>query len=208
MHYRGKNHFPTVFKKIKKNKKKSDGKTRIFTQNQFLTKSIFLYGYNSKTNHCKYLKFSPHVYVTITEIFDFSQNFFSNKNISDGQKNLKIEYKIPYELFLLYLKKKSEKSKIIVQIFTKYVEITKICNFPSSSFKENSKHHNRKNFKCIVNTLKFHHCSYSDLNIIRIYKHNFFLLAFEVQILSKIRKNHEYLQNIFNKLITNFNQKF
>ncbi|KAF0762620.1 Uncharacterized protein FWK35_00028170 [Aphis craccivora] len=50
-------HFPTVFKKIEKNKKKSDGKTRIFTQNQFSTKSIFLYGCNSKTNHCKYLKF-------------------------------------------------------------------------------------------------------------------------------------------------------
>ncbi|KAF0766833.1 Uncharacterized protein FWK35_00015326 [Aphis craccivora] len=34
-------HFPTVFKKIEKNKKKNDGKTGIFTQNQFSTKSIF-----------------------------------------------------------------------------------------------------------------------------------------------------------------------
>ncbi|KAE9525180.1 hypothetical protein AGLY_014424 [Aphis glycines] len=34
--------FLTVFKKIEKNKKKSDGKTGIFTQNQYLTKSIFI----------------------------------------------------------------------------------------------------------------------------------------------------------------------
>ncbi|KAE9529785.1 hypothetical protein AGLY_011881 [Aphis glycines] len=40
----------------------SDGKTEIFTQNQFLIKLIFLYGCNSKTNHCKYLKFSPNIY--------------------------------------------------------------------------------------------------------------------------------------------------
>ncbi|KAF0734115.1 Gustatory receptor, partial [Aphis craccivora] len=43
--------------------KKILGKTGIFTQNQFSTKSIFLYGCNSKTNHCKYLKFSPNIYV-------------------------------------------------------------------------------------------------------------------------------------------------
>ncbi|KAE9541284.1 hypothetical protein AGLY_004529 [Aphis glycines] len=41
---------------------------------EFSTESIFLYGCNSKTNHCKYLKFSPNVYTT--EIFDFYANFF------------------------------------------------------------------------------------------------------------------------------------
>ncbi|KAF0749674.1 Uncharacterized protein FWK35_00036671, partial [Aphis craccivora] len=61
-------HFPTVFKKIEKNKKKSDGKTGIFTQNQFSTKSIFLYGCNSKTNHCKYWKCSPKVNVSVIYI--------------------------------------------------------------------------------------------------------------------------------------------
>ncbi|KAF0764365.1 Uncharacterized protein FWK35_00010337, partial [Aphis craccivora] len=40
----------------------------IFTQNQFSTKSIFLYGCNSKTNDCKYLKFSPNVYVSVIYI--------------------------------------------------------------------------------------------------------------------------------------------
>ncbi|KAF0766372.1 Uncharacterized protein FWK35_00012000 [Aphis craccivora] len=59
-------HFPTVFKKIEKNKKKkNDGKTGNFTQYQFSTKSIFLYGCNSKTYHCKYFKFSPNVYVSV-----------------------------------------------------------------------------------------------------------------------------------------------
>ncbi|KAF0748493.1 Uncharacterized protein FWK35_00020732, partial [Aphis craccivora] len=61
-------HFPTVFKKIEKNKKKNDGKTGISTQNLFSTKSIFLYGCNSKTNHCKYLKFSSNVYVNVIYI--------------------------------------------------------------------------------------------------------------------------------------------
>ncbi|KAE9534850.1 hypothetical protein AGLY_008142, partial [Aphis glycines] len=38
--------------------------------------------------------------------------------------------------------------------------------------------------------------SYSDKKIIRIHRHNFFLLAFEVQILTKTRQIHEYLQII------------
>ncbi|KAF0746539.1 Uncharacterized protein FWK35_00029032 [Aphis craccivora] len=38
-------------KSKKQKKKKNDGKTGIFTQNQFSTKSIFFYGCNSKTNH-------------------------------------------------------------------------------------------------------------------------------------------------------------
>ncbi|KAF0759219.1 Uncharacterized protein FWK35_00021100 [Aphis craccivora] len=55
--------FPNSFQKRREKPKKNDGKTGIFTQNQFSTKSIFLYGCDSKTNHCKYLKFSPNVYV-------------------------------------------------------------------------------------------------------------------------------------------------
>ncbi|KAF0773683.1 hypothetical protein FWK35_00004063, partial [Aphis craccivora] len=48
--------------------KKNDGKTGIFTQNKFSTKSIFLYGFDSKTNHCKFLKFSPNIYVSVIYI--------------------------------------------------------------------------------------------------------------------------------------------
>ncbi|KAE9521317.1 hypothetical protein AGLY_018286 [Aphis glycines] len=64
-------HYPIVLKKNREKPKKNDGKTGIFTQNQF---SIFLYGCNSKTNHCKHLKFSQNVYTT--EIFDLCANFF------------------------------------------------------------------------------------------------------------------------------------
>ncbi|KAE9538654.1 hypothetical protein AGLY_005753 [Aphis glycines] len=60
--YRSKVNIFQQFSKKSKKTKKSDGKTVIFTQNQFSIKSSFLYGCNSKTNHCKYLKFSPNVY--------------------------------------------------------------------------------------------------------------------------------------------------
>ncbi|KAF0736123.1 Uncharacterized protein FWK35_00033459, partial [Aphis craccivora] len=36
--------------------------------NKFSTKSICLYSCNSKTNHCKYLKFLPNVYVSVIYI--------------------------------------------------------------------------------------------------------------------------------------------
>ncbi|KAE9523081.1 hypothetical protein AGLY_016522 [Aphis glycines] len=101
-------------------------KTGIFTQNQFSTESIFLYGCNSKTNHCKYLKFSPN-----TENFNIYANFFLKCRVDNiflaQSKYLNILYKVPH-------------------------------------------------------------------------MHNFFLLAFEVQIVTKIRQNHEYLQII---LLTN-----
>ncbi|KAE9521275.1 hypothetical protein AGLY_018338 [Aphis glycines] len=67
-------HFQTVFQNIEQNKKKSDGKMRIFTQNHC----------NSKTNHCKYLKISPNVYVSVVYI---QLNFFDvNKKILNDQK--------------------------------------------------------------------------------------------------------------------------
>ncbi|KAF0769775.1 hypothetical protein FWK35_00010644 [Aphis craccivora] len=56
-------YFPLVLKKSRK--------TIIFTQNQFSTKSIFLYGCNSKTNDCKYLKFSPNFYLNFQKLLTF-----------------------------------------------------------------------------------------------------------------------------------------
>ncbi|KAF0759091.1 Uncharacterized protein FWK35_00028844 [Aphis craccivora] len=49
-------------------KKNNNGKTGIFTQNQFLTKPIFLYVCNSKAYHCKYLKFSLNIYINFIYI--------------------------------------------------------------------------------------------------------------------------------------------
>ncbi|KAF0761263.1 Uncharacterized protein FWK35_00021150 [Aphis craccivora] len=44
---------------LKKTPGKPQNSGAIFTQNQFSTKSIFyISSYNSKTNHCKYIKFS------------------------------------------------------------------------------------------------------------------------------------------------------
>ncbi|KAF0772210.1 Uncharacterized protein FWK35_00010054 [Aphis craccivora] len=81
--------FSNSFQKNREKQKKNDGKTGIFTQNQFLTKTIFLYGCNSKTNHCKNLKFSPNIYISsnfqnILPFFDVDK-----KNL-DYQKVLKI----------------------------------------------------------------------------------------------------------------------
>jgi hypothetical protein len=56
--------FPVVFKSVGKNWK-NNGKPGIFTHNHFSTKSIFLFCCNSKTNHCKYFKFSPNVYIMV-----------------------------------------------------------------------------------------------------------------------------------------------
>ncbi|KAF0693134.1 Uncharacterized protein FWK35_00033576, partial [Aphis craccivora] len=60
---------------------------------EFSTKSIFLYGCNSKTNHYKYLKFSPNVYVmSIKKNLD-DQKFKFLRNLSKTRKfaRLKIQ---------------------------------------------------------------------------------------------------------------------
>ncbi|KAF0746612.1 Uncharacterized protein FWK35_00014471 [Aphis craccivora] len=80
------------FQSTEKNQKKNDGKTEIFTQNQFSTKLIFLYGCNSKTNHCKYLKFSLNVYVSVIYI---DSNFYE---ICRKRENL--QYKTVNKIFL------------------------------------------------------------------------------------------------------------
>ncbi|KAE9543901.1 hypothetical protein AGLY_001879 [Aphis glycines] len=89
---RWKSEYPRCIIKFSKNRekqKKNDGKMRIFTQNQFSTESIFLYSCNSKTNHCKYLKFSPNVYVSIIYIH-------VDKIFLTLSKYLKIVYKVPH----------------------------------------------------------------------------------------------------------------
>ncbi|KAE9531489.1 hypothetical protein AGLY_010695, partial [Aphis glycines] len=71
-------------------------------------------------------------------------------------------------------------------------------SFPLNIYKENSKHHYKKNFnvdKIFLALFKYLKILYKVPHI--IHKHNFFLLAFEVQILTKIRQNYEYLQIIF-----------
>ncbi|KAF0768166.1 Uncharacterized protein FWK35_00028524 [Aphis craccivora] len=73
------------FSKKSKKQKKSDGKTGIFTHNQFSTKSIFLYDCNSKIIHCKYLKISQNTFIDV------------DKKILDDQKHSKIQHMVPYD---------------------------------------------------------------------------------------------------------------
>ncbi|KAF0758673.1 hypothetical protein FWK35_00031166, partial [Aphis craccivora] len=54
-----------VLKIAGKNQKKIKEKWEFLLKTSFSTKSIFLYGCNSKTNHCKYLKFSLNVYIEL-----------------------------------------------------------------------------------------------------------------------------------------------
>ncbi|KAF0772459.1 Uncharacterized protein FWK35_00001204, partial [Aphis craccivora] len=44
---------------------------------KIFTKSIFLYNCNSKTNNCKYLKFSPNVYVSVLNTWLNFQNILT-----------------------------------------------------------------------------------------------------------------------------------
>ncbi|KAF0764513.1 Uncharacterized protein FWK35_00024283, partial [Aphis craccivora] len=56
------------FQKNREKQKKSEGKTGILRKTSFRPNRFFLYGCNSKTNHCKYLKFLPNVYVIVIYI--------------------------------------------------------------------------------------------------------------------------------------------
>ena len=57
-------HFPTVLKKIEKNKKKVTEKREFLRKTSFRPNRFFDFA-NSKTNLCTYLKFSPNVYISV-----------------------------------------------------------------------------------------------------------------------------------------------
>ncbi|KAF0749509.1 Uncharacterized protein FWK35_00021566, partial [Aphis craccivora] len=59
-----------VFKKIEKNKKKVTEKREFLPKTSIRPNRFFLYGCNSKTNHCKYLKFSPNVPYEFTNFYE------------------------------------------------------------------------------------------------------------------------------------------
>ncbi|KAE9534181.1 hypothetical protein AGLY_008688 [Aphis glycines] len=96
-----------IFEMNREKPPKNEGKTGFFTQNQFTSKSNFLFCYNSKTNRCKYLKFSPNT----IEIFNFSnsnlyeicQNCENLQVILWLENLLKIWYKVLHKFFFKYL---------------------------------------------------------------------------------------------------------
>ncbi|KAF0761862.1 Uncharacterized protein FWK35_00006103 [Aphis craccivora] len=138
-------HFPTVFKKIEKNKKNTE-------KREFLCKTSF------RPNIQKLI---------IVNIRNFHQ-IVDKKNLDD-QTNLKIEYKVPYEIKNTTL------------------------SFSSSIYRENMKHHYRKNFNIsrrylkIFNVDKFFlaQSKYLKIQYKVPHKQIFFLLAFELIIIIK-----------------------
>ncbi|KAF0763080.1 Uncharacterized protein FWK35_00007182 [Aphis craccivora] len=97
---------PNSFQKRReKPKKKIKEKTGILTKYQLSTKSIFLYGCNSKTNHCKYLKFSPNFY-------DDQKKSVENAKICNKSRR--------YLKILPFLIKENNKihSSLLIMIFT------------------------------------------------------------------------------------------
>ncbi|KAE9530614.1 hypothetical protein AGLY_011076 [Aphis glycines] len=137
-------HFPTVFKKIEKNKKKMTEKREFLRKTSFRPNRFF--------------------YMVTTEIFDFYANF--------------------------YLKCRSN----FYEICRKRENLQFSISFPSSIYRENSKHHYKKNFN--VDKIFLALSKYLKILYKVSHMHNFFLLALEVQILTKIRQNYEYLQII------------
>ncbi|KAF0765028.1 hypothetical protein FWK35_00004490 [Aphis craccivora] len=68
--------FPIVFKSAGRNQKIINEKRKFLRKTSIRPNRLFLYGCNSKTNHYKYLKFSPNVYVSVIYIqLNFQKNF-------------------------------------------------------------------------------------------------------------------------------------
>ncbi|KAE9532803.1 hypothetical protein AGLY_009884 [Aphis glycines] len=265
---------------------KSNGKIGIFTRNQFLTKPIFLYSCNLKTNHCKYLKFSPNIYICKFSIFlmsikkcwvlkktlTFNTRFFiikifnsklsirfplnsyrenskaitSRNNTSISNIGSGFRWKSEYSWCIKEVKskhfptvfKKIEKNKkkmtekreflrktsfrlnrfFYMVVIKKLITTTAFFNFSEKNFLNSNFYviyRKRENLQVFLQVavektrsiIMGKILSAVDLIVLALSKylkivykvphmHNFFLLAFEVQILTKIRKNHEYLQII------------
>ncbi|KAE9542375.1 hypothetical protein AGLY_003502 [Aphis glycines] len=149
-----------IFEMNREKPKKNEGKTGFFTQNQFTSKSNFLFRYNSKTNRCKYLKFSPNVYISALRT-----------------------QQLKFSIFLIVLKviKKNPKS-FVTNFFYKFLKFEFIRNMSKL-----------RKFAILKIWYKVLHKFFFKYLVDKIflaqskYLHNFFLLAFEVQILTKIR---------------------
>ncbi|KAF0764990.1 Uncharacterized protein FWK35_00009523, partial [Aphis craccivora] len=90
-------HFPIVFKKIEKNKKKLMEKREILRNTSFRPNRFF----HMVTNHCKYLKFSPNIYIQLN--FQKTRSIIIGKILSAiSRRYLKI---LPCRLNFLALPK-------------------------------------------------------------------------------------------------------
>ncbi|KAE9522292.1 hypothetical protein AGLY_017303 [Aphis glycines] len=159
--------FPTVFKKIEKNKK-SDGKTGIFTQNQFLIKSIFLYAFlwfKFLRNMSKSRKYANNLVVKNSTL-----NFpyvFLQIAIEKTRSIIKGTILTAFE-FNIFTKLRNDNARFTLKRFKIFVIIKKFkclryvsksrkfarfsISFPSSScnlYRENSKRYHRNHVMSI-----------------------------------------------------------
>ncbi|KAF0773978.1 Uncharacterized protein FWK35_00000220 [Aphis craccivora] len=98
-------------KQIKK--KKNDGKRKFLSRTSFRQNRFFLYGCNSKTNHCKYLKFSPNVNRKDNDLSSNDFKYFISRSISEHEVIATlVKFHKPLSICNIYIKD----SKIISQI--------------------------------------------------------------------------------------------
>ncbi|KAE9544280.1 hypothetical protein AGLY_001459 [Aphis glycines] len=180
-----------IFKKIEKNKKKNDEKGQFLRKTSFRQNRIFYFAITQKLIDVNTLNFH------------------------------KIQLK--FSIFLIVLKVIKKNPKSLVTIFfykcLKFEFIRNMSklrkfasnfvvgksfsiNFSSNIYKKNSTGLRQKIFMSIVIFFTVNKIFLAQSKYLKIlYKvphmHIFFLLAFEVQILTKIRQNYEYLQIIF-----------
>ncbi|KAE9537296.1 hypothetical protein AGLY_006319, partial [Aphis glycines] len=114
-----------------------DRKTGIFTQNQFLTESIFLYGCNSKTNYCKYLKFLPNVYFKFLRNLSKTRKFAMRLNFKFLRNRVPNDNDLSSNDFKYFISRRYLKilPHLKFKFRQKFVKIMNICKlFCSSKF--------------------------------------------------------------------------
>ncbi|KAE9536645.1 hypothetical protein AGLY_007047 [Aphis glycines] len=123
--------FSNSFQKNREKQKKNDGKTAIFTQNQFSTKSIFFLWFSNFCEICR-----KRENLQTTEIFNFSEKHLKFKF---RQKFVKI-----INICKLFCSSKFKKLFVFISNVKKFNTKFSI-SFASKSYRENFKRHYRKN---------------------------------------------------------------
>ncbi|KAE9534088.1 hypothetical protein AGLY_008824 [Aphis glycines] len=151
------------------------------TKNKDLYKIVFILLRNGNTLHLQHNS-SSYDSERTDKCMDFTMiPVFHRKVNLIGTLGVKSKNSNFYEIY-----QNRENLQVILEM--KNHKIFCIYIFPSSSYKENSKHHYRKNFNISHRYLKI----LPTTEIFNFSEKNF-RLTFEVQILTKIRQNHEYL---------------
>ncbi|KAE9526135.1 hypothetical protein AGLY_013766, partial [Aphis glycines] len=161
--------FPTVFKKIEKNPKKIREKQDFLRKTSFRQNRIFYFAITQKLIDFEFIR-------NMSKLQKFASNFVVGKSFSiNFSSNIcKKNYRIQTKTFYECLKFKFLQNRIVI-----FFTVDKI-------------------FLALSKYLKILY-KVPHMLFLKIHIYNFFLLSFEVQILTKIRQNYEYLQIIFLK---------